>query len=222
MHMVKRHPDWIHAYIGIGQVVNSMDNERVLYERLLSNAREKKEDHLIDKLQAIAPYPDPECRVKSFLNNSMFVRKELSRLAGEAATHHITWDDIHRIVSFDRLISPYLTLTDISNALLGDKAAVFRDSRFTEDFFDIDLPKDIGSSFEVPIFFFTGAHDWHTPRLLSDKWFTQNNAPYKELIHFEESCHVVVNEEPGKVLTALVNKVLPFAQGGTGREVNET
>ena len=86
---------------------------------------------------------------------------------------------------------------------------------------DVDLPNDVGSSFEVPIFFFTGAHDWHTPRLLSDKWFDQINAPYKELIHFEESSHYVVAEEPGKVLTALVNKVLPFAQDVTGRDVND-
>ena len=28
------------------------------------------------------------------------------------------------------------------------------------------------------------------------------------------------HEEPGKILVALVNKVLPFAQGGTGREIN--
>ena len=28
MHMVKRHPEWLHAYIGVGQVVNMMENER--------------------------------------------------------------------------------------------------------------------------------------------------------------------------------------------------
>ena len=79
----------------------------------------------------------------------------------------------------------------------------------------------------MPIFFFTGAHDWQIPRTLSDKWFSQISAPYKELVHFEESSHMIVNEEPGKVLTALVNKVLPFAQNepdreeATGRESND-
>ena len=70
------------------------------------------------------------------------------------------------------------------------------------------------------MFVITGAHDWHTPRLLSDKWFSQINAPYKELIHFGESSHLIVNEEPGNVLIALVNKVLPFAQDSTARKVN--
>ena len=77
----------------------------------------------------------------------------------------------------------------------------------------IDLPNDVGSSFEVPIFFFSGTHDWQTPTILSDQWFEQIDAPHKELIHFEESSHAIVNEEPGKVLIALVNKVLPIAQG---------
>ena len=76
------------------------------------------------------------------------------------------------------------------------------------------------SEFEVPIFFFSGAHDWHTPVSLSNKWFDQINSTYKELIHFEESCHFIVNEEPGRFLAALVTKVLPFAEAENSREVN--
>ena len=215
MHMVKRHPDWLHAYIGVSQVVNWMDNERVLYERLLSHAREQEESQLIAKLETIAPYPDPNYPEKSFVDNCDFVRRELSRLAGETMMHHLSFDDGQKIWNFDSVISPHLTLTDICHSLLGDKVAHLRPPyRFTKEFMAIDLPNDVGSSFEVPIFFFSGAHDWHTPRLLSDKWFSQINAPYKELVHFEESCHGIVNEEPGKVLIALVNKVLPFALVG--------
>jgi pimeloyl-ACP methyl ester carboxylesterase len=214
MHIVKRHPDWLYAYIGIGQVVNLMDNERVLYERLLSHAKEQKEDELTAKLKAMAP--DPDNPAKSFAENCAFVRKELSRLAGEAAMYHLPFDDVTKMIAFDRLISPHLTLTDISHSLLGDEPGLFRPPfSLATQVMKVDLPKDIGSSFDVPIFFFTGTHDWQTPRILSDKWFSQINAPHKELIHFEESSHLIVNEEPGKVLMALVNKVLPFAQDVT-------
>ena len=84
----------------------------------------------------------------------------------------------------------------------------------------IDLPSDIGSSFKVPIFFFTGKHDWQVPKILSDEWFAQIDAPYKECVLFEESCHMVVNEEPGKILATLVNKVLPFGYNEPGQEVD--
>lgn len=221
MHLVKNHPDWYHAYIGVSQVVNMMDNERVLYERLLSHAKEQKKDQLVIKLEAIAPYPNPDNPVKSLEESSAMLRRELCRLAGEAITHHIPFEDIVKMANFDLATSPHRTLIDISRSLLeGD--VIFRPPyRLAKEFMAIDLPNDLGCSFEVPIFFFTGAHDWHTPRLLSDKWFSQINAPYKELIHFEESSHVIVHEEPGKVLTALVNKVLPFAQNVPNREATD-
>ena len=105
--------------------------------------------------------------------------------------HHLFWDDANKMFNFERTISPHLTLTDISNSILGDEVAVSRVPYiFTKEFTAIDLPNDVGSSFEVPIFFFSGRHDWHTPVSLSDQWFSEINAPYKELIHFEESCHL--------------------------------
>ena len=216
MHMAKNHPDWLHAYIGLGQVVNWIDGEGILYNRLLGHAKEQNESELVIMLEAIIPSLGAEfpVREKSFSENCDSVREALSRLAGEALMHHFSFDDALKMLSFDQLISPHRTLTDVTNSLVGDKAAIFRPpNRFTQEFMDIDLPTEIGSSFELPIFFFTGDHDWQTPKVLSDQWFEQIKAPHKELISFNESSHVVINEEPGKFLMALVNKVLPFAQG---------
>ena len=215
MHMVKRHPDWLYAYIGVGQVVTKREGERVLCERLLGHATEHKEDELVARLEAVIPslaagYPEAE---KTLAENTGYVRKELSRLANETMMHHASWDDAITTFNLDRLISPHLTLTDLSNAILGDELAAIRPPYlFTREFINIDLPTDVGSDFDVPIFFFTGFHDWQVPRVLSDKWFDQIKAPHKELIHFKESSHALVNEEPGKVLVALVNKVLPCVQ----------
>ncbi len=216
MSIVKRHPNWLYAYIGLGQIVNMMDNDQVLYDRLLKHARNQKNKELISKLESMAPYPDPNRIEESFVENCSFIRRELSHLAGEALMHHIPYDSIIKHSSLSRLLSPHLTLTDISNAVLGDEVAVFRPPyQFTKEFMAIDLPNQLGSSFEVPIFFFTGLHDWHTPRVLSDKWFSQIKAPYKKLMHFKDSSHIVINEEPGKFLVALVNQVLPCSEGVT-------
>ena len=214
MHMVKRHPDWIHAFVSVGQVVNLIDNERVLYERLLGHAKEKNELELIEKLEnmvKIWEVNSPE-RERANKENCVFVRTELSRLAGESTMYNLLYEDLLKVIAFERLISPQTTLTDICNSIFGGTSALLRDdTTFPKDFLDIDLPKDVGSSFDVPIFFFTGRHDWQTPVSLSDQWFDEISAPHKELIHFEESAHCVINEEPGKFLVALVNKVLPMA-----------
>lgn len=215
MHMVKRHPEWLHAYIGVGQVVASMQAEKTLYRRLLGYALEYKEDQLVEKLKRISTALDADSpqREKSFADNIVFVRRALSELARETAMRHMQVDACGDMFNFEKLISPHLTLADLCSAFLGEESAVCRPPYyFTKEFLGIDLPEDIGSSFDVPIFFFTGSHDWQTPVTLSDKWFSEITAPYKELVHFEESSHCVINEEPGRFLIALVNKVLPFAK----------
>lgn len=213
MHLVKNIPESISAYIGVGQIVNWMENEQVFFERLCQRAEEKQDEGLQAKLEAIKPYPveaSPE-REKSFAEHTSFLRKALCDISGEAMMHHLKFDDVVNMVSFKRLMSPYLSLTDISNSVVGDEIALFRPPfRLTEEFMGVDLPSEIGSRFDVPIVFFSGQHDWHTPKLLSDQWLEEINAPVKLLVEFTESSHYLVNEEPGKVLVSLVNEVLPL------------
>ena len=111
MHMIKRHPDWVHAYIGVGQVVNTIDNARVQYERLLYHAQEKNIPELVDRLEAIAPYPDPNNSAKSFVDNVNWIVEELSRLADETLMRHMPGDQRKNYNALSRLVSPYLTLT---------------------------------------------------------------------------------------------------------------
>ena len=223
MYMAKLHPEWVYACISVGQAVCSPSAEKIIYERLLGYAREENNHELKSRLETAIPlleadYPERE---RSFVENCPFVRKELAK-HGEALMHHMPYEDAIRMLGFDCLISPHLTLTDLSNAVLGDDLAVLRPPYlFTKDFLNTDLREDLGSSFDVPIFFFTGKHDWQTPVSVSDQWFDEIDAPYKELVHFEESSHSVVNEEPGKFFIALVNKVLPFSQGDYENQPSE-
>jgi hypothetical protein len=43
------------------------------------------------------------------------------------------------------------------------------------------------------------------------EWFAAVEAPRKQLIWFEDSAHMVYEEEPGKTLVSLVRDVLPLA-----------
>ena len=221
MHMVKRHPEWIHAYIGVGQAVAMVEGECALYERLLVHAKNHNDRELIKKIESIIPKMNVDALEveKTFAENAFLVRREISRLAGESGIHHMPFDDMMKMLNFGRVISPHLTLGDHCNALFGGPMAVFRPPyKLTKDLFKVNLPEDIGSSFEVPIFFFSGRHDYQTPVTLSDQWFDNIEAPHKELVHFEESSHFIINEEPGKFLVELVNKVLPCAQQASSED----
>jgi pimeloyl-ACP methyl ester carboxylesterase len=49
---------------------------------------------------------------------------------------------------------------------------------------------------EVPVYFFTGKHDYTTPFQLIEEYFSRLSAPYKEIIWFENSAHFPFFEEP--------------------------
>lgn len=218
MHVAKRHPEWLHAYIGVGQIVNITDNLRIIHERLLGHAREQNETEVVDKLESIAPmlFQDPPELLKYFEENIGFLCRELSRLGSEITMRHLFLDDFASAWGFERSVSPHLTFTDLQNDIIhGNSLSTgFWEAarRLMKDQMTVDLPKDIGCSFEVPIFFFSGRHDYQTPTTLSEQWFSKIEAPHKAVVYFENSCHMIFNEEPGKMLTTLVNQVLPFAQ----------
>jgi pimeloyl-ACP methyl ester carboxylesterase len=69
------------------------------------------------------------------------------------------------------------------------------------------------TQFKVPIIIFQGRHDRGTSSALVAKWFGDVKAPAKKLVWFEDSAHMVYEEEPGKVLVSLVGEVLPLTTG---------
>ncbi len=216
MHVLKQRPERIHAYVGLGQVVNMLVAEELLCRRLIDRANENCEYPLASRVERILEglgSNSPQ-REKTFFDNCEFVRRELTRLSGEATVHSVSYGDFEKCLTFEKMISPHLTIEDVRHVTLDNGRDIFQlPYDFSREVCDVNLPSDVGSVFDAPVFFFTGCHDWQTPRSLSDQWYEIISAPYKELVHFSKSAHAVFFEEPGKVLVALVNKVLPFARG---------
>lgn len=217
-HVAKLRPEWIHAYIGVSQVVNMMDNERIMYERLRVHADASSDTRVLERLDAMSPFPNPEMPGRSYIEdeNGRFLRYHLNRMSGEAYSRYTLKDILDRIARLNKFTSPLLTWRDLYNEHFGGKIAQYSPgNKLIDDVMAEDLPRpdQVGSTFEVPIFFFTGSHDWHIAHSLTEAWFQEIEAPYKELIWFEESAHAAPGEEPGKFLVAMVTKVLPFAYG---------
>src|ERR1700689_4728135 len=55
--VAQHRPDALYAYIGIGQVVNAVQNETVGYQETLAQAESVGNQTAIEELKAIAPYP---------------------------------------------------------------------------------------------------------------------------------------------------------------------
>ena len=65
---------------------------------------------------------------------------------------------------------------------------------------------------QCPLVLFNGRDDYNVSASLAAEWFERLQAPSKTLVWFERSAHDIVNEEPGKVLIALVQHARPIAE----------
>lgn len=212
MHMVSRHPEWLHAYIGDGQMISAVGYIESEYEHLLAHARNVNNTALVTKLEAISPRINPNNQWQSFVAHEGFIWQELNNLGKGMSPRFSQLKHYGKLAPSLRWISPLLSWSDHFNRVFGDKDALsFSDYAFQEEFMKVDINNEIGVIFDTPIFLFTGAHDWHVPREFQTQWFDSISAPHKEQVVFENSSHVPYLEEPGKYLMALVDKVLPMS-----------
>jgi proline iminopeptidase len=190
-------PQKIHAFIGMGQVTD-LQPEQYLYERLVELATADDNQTALQELKSIAPYPNPE--------GATPVGK-LLRARKWARFYNGGWygkPDFNLLFSLPELSPDYtpaaIEVLHVSTAWVSRKIM-----RNTQN-------KPMPLQFEVPILFFMGKHDLHTPYEPARSYFDKINAPYKKFVTFEFSAHVPMLEEPGKFLLALVTEVLPLAK----------
>ena len=58
--LAHRHPEWLHAYIGVGQVASAPESERRGYAFALAQAEKTGNQAAVAELKSIAPYPRPD------------------------------------------------------------------------------------------------------------------------------------------------------------------
>ena len=209
-YIAKFYPHLLYAYIGVGQVVNTIKSEEIIFQRLYEKSLMIGNKELQTSLERISPYPDPDDRERCFVKHCMFLREELSNVSREAGVRGLSLIEFNFLVLFKKFSSPHIDVVDF-NRLIGPVVPdVFKPPYdFTRQYLDINLPDQIGRDLSVPVFMLCGRHDWQTPSVLCEQWFEKINAPYKELIFFEQSSHYPFIDEPGKFFYTLVDKILP-------------
>lgn len=210
MELVRRKPQWLHAYIGMGQMIDAPESERRGWAWTLAKARQDGNAEAIADLLSVAPYAQGKAAVP--VANIMKQRQWLNYYGGmvygrrngdaEAAAFKLspeyTDDDMAKVWA----------ATDFSvNALLSEA--------LTTDFNDL-------RSVSCPVLLFLGRHDINVSSTVAAEWFEQLQAPSKRLVWFENSAHEVMNEEPGKTLMSLVEYARPLAAGEIDKKQGET
>lgn len=201
MRAVLEQPNLFHAYVGIGQVINTRTNERLSFEFGLAEAKRTSNREALDELSSIAPYPGAAPITRERI---IIARKWPQYFGGLTAYRH----DSNYFFNAP-LLSPEYETADIDAIDAGN---AFTLSRVLPEFLDIDFTSV--KKFPIPVVMLMGRHDYTTPSQPTSDWLAAVEAPYKKGVWFEHSAHMIPWEEPGKMLLTLVNDVRPLAAQG--------
>jgi pimeloyl-ACP methyl ester carboxylesterase len=197
--IAQRHPEWLHAYIGVGQLADGPEGERRGWRFALDSARQAGNAEAVRELESLAPYAAPGKRLTiediyaerkwvEYYGGTMAYRKsnaadsDLSKLSPD-----YTDDEIARIWDGNKFATPIL-LPEILNRDLAVK------------------------KLECPLILFEGRHDTNINAEVSAEWFAKVKAPEKHFVWFENSAHLPMTEEPGKFLVSLLRYARPIAE----------
>jgi proline iminopeptidase len=200
LELAKRHPDWVHAYIGVGQLTDGPASERRGWQFALDAATRAGNHEAIRELEAIAPYAAPGQKIP--LKDLYTQRKWLGEYGAVMAYRKGNSAESHLA-----RLSPDYTDAEIGHIWDGN---AFAAPYLLTDVVGLDLSTT--RKLDCPLLLFLGRHDLNVNSEVAAQWFAKVEAPQKHLVWFEHSAHLPMTEEPGKFLISLVNYARPIAE----------
>jgi pimeloyl-ACP methyl ester carboxylesterase len=189
-----RHPEKVAAYIGIGQVVDMAEGERLSYDFARTEATRRQHRRALKALDRIGPPPHS---VDEMLTSREWVERFGGAFHGNLSTGKLIWAALR---------TDEANLVDLIKFGQGNRFSLRHLwSEFRE--FKVD---DTFTSFETPIIFLLGQYDWEVPSVLAVRYFERLQAPYKRLIWFEHSAHNPPFEEPELFNRTLIDVLGPL------------
>ena len=193
-------PDLFHAYVGIGQVIDTRLNEKLSFEYGLQRARAEGNQAAVREMESIAPYPGDE----PITRERIIIARKWPQHYGGMTAYRAESPYFHR----GPWLSPEYGFDDVQAIGEGN---VFTLWRVLPEFLEVDFTNV--ERFPIPVVMFMGRHDYTTPSEPTAAWIEAVDAPCKAGIWFEHSAHMVPWEEPGRTLVSLLETVRPIATG---------
>lgn len=199
LRLAAAHPEWLHAYIGMGQLTDGPESERRGWAWSLARAKADGNAAAVRELMAIAPYAAPGTVPP--VAAIMTQRKWLNFYGGAA------WRRTGGDFEADAFkLAPEYSDDDVRNAFKGQPAV-------TEALLPKVLATDLSDirTLRTPLLLLLGRHDINVSSEVAAEWYARVLAPSKRLVWFERSGHHITSEEPGKLLNTLVTYARPIA-----------
>lgn len=193
--LVQTYPDAFSCYIGVGQVTNLQNNEKMGYEEVLKRARAAGNAKDVSALAALDGYPgtafsDVFCRQMSTL------RKYQQKYG------------LAEVISFRNVMlvfaSPYYSIKEglyfVKNTISLHRAL------FGYMFEEYDARR-FGLTYQVPVYYIMGENDYQTPVPLARELFEELAAPEKKIFLIPNAGHFTMKDNPQAFNKALLGDI---------------
>jgi pimeloyl-ACP methyl ester carboxylesterase len=179
-------PELYHAYIAVAQMTDQLESERLAYEYMLAQFKEKRNKKMVRQLES-APVTIANGTPHTYLS----LRDKAMHSLGIGTTH-----DMNSIIT--GMFLPSLTCREYT---LAEKVNLWRAkarsgvSVLWDKILATDLSKQV-PEINIPIYFFHGIYDYTVSYPLAKDYFVQIKAPVKGFYSFNNSAHSPIFEEP--------------------------
>jgi pimeloyl-ACP methyl ester carboxylesterase len=160
-----KYPEKIHAYVGVAQIINEYEQQKVAYNFLVEEAEKSGDEKKQKAIKAIGPPPYE--LPKKYL--------EMERHIGHYGgfLHSKSMKDLI-ILALSFLTSPEYSLSE-GIRTFRNKGFDFTINVMWEELKNVNLTKEI-QSIKVPVYFFEGKYDMTTPTVVVEKFYENLDA----------------------------------------------
>jgi pimeloyl-ACP methyl ester carboxylesterase len=202
MQAAARAPELYHAYLGVAQMSNQLESERLAYEYMLRRFKDDGNTKMVRRLED-APVGDAVPLPASYLK----LRDVAMHGLGVGTTH-----DMKSIVTGLLLRSLLHREYTLSEKVGLWRGKIFSGSRLWNTQLSTNLTTKV-TRLEVPVYFFHGAYDYTVSYPLAKSYFERLDAPVKGFYTFKRSAHSPLFEEPDKMREIVRADVLTGSKG---------
>lgn len=198
--IASKYPEKLHSYVGISQVLNWANNDKLCYEWIMNKAKEANDKKTLKKLDELGLPPYTKS-IKQWTDFRMPLMKYNSMIYTSQTIKHPGMMGVAKLF----LNSKEYSLKDIFHTFLSSYKLTYT-QEIIEDFAKIDL--DSIKKINVPVFFLHGRRDVHVDSKPVEEFFKDLNAPHgKQMVLYENSSHIFHPEDAREIEKYIIESV---------------
>jgi pimeloyl-ACP methyl ester carboxylesterase len=190
-------PELYHAYVGVAQMSDQLESERLAYDYMLERFRDNGDATMVRRLERAAPgetVPLPESYLK--------VRDVAMHKLGVGTTR-----DMRSIITGLLLRSVLFREYTPSEKVALWRGKISSGRALWNTQLSTNLAEEV-TRLELPVYFLHGWHDYTVSYPLARSYYETLDAPVKGFYTFERSAHSPLFEEPDRLCEIMHSDVL--------------